>query len=493
MEPKDPAPGRNKPALNPASAPAPKTSAPPPTKPLPSPAAGAPPSAATPEPAAPAPQAPAGQQAGTVPPDLGTKLTAYYNILFTPGSPHRRYGPLIVAVAVLFFLLLGKCAITAAFTKSPEQIKAAQAKHLAETTGTLVVKSNRPNTMLEAMPVPAAPEAAVKGAEEGAAEQTLAALPPGKYTLTARSEGWPDLKQDVQVDAARTTEVTFHFKSGALKLDTDPTGTTVRLGKLVLGKTPLLIPQLPAGECQLTLEYQSWAAVPYKTVITENQETAATVHLPHGKLTVDSVPAGATVVLEHRSYQKTPLFFDPISAGPKKVTLQMKDFPPLEVSVTVVDGEETKIRPALGTAFPVLDPAELLRAVWLPDDSTVLRATTGIYRPKNDVVKNLRREWLYNVWLRKIYRLSGPVKSYDAASGRLEFAEQKSELARYRVVAQVKAGTKSPVPPKKDPKDKEPVVLAVYGRLTAVEEPAWPARVITFELSDADFLPEETP
>jgi len=141
----------------------------------------------------------------------------------------------------------------------------------------------------------------------------------------------------------------------------------------------------------------------------------------------------------------------------------------------------------------LLDPAELLRAVWLPDDSRVPRATTGIYRPKNDVVKNIQREWLYNRWQHKIYRYSGPVKSYDPASGQVEFAEQKSELARYRVVVQVKPGTQSPVPLKKDAKDKEPVVLAVYGRLTAVEEPAWPSRVITFELTDADFLPEGTP
>ena len=498
MENKDSPPGRNKPALNPASAPVPKASpTPPPTKPIPAPAASAPPPAATPQ-AVPSTAQTAASP--TPPPDLGTTLKGYYDTLFPPESPQRRYGPVIVTVAVLFFLLLGKCAITAVFTKSPEQIKAAQAKHLAETTGSLVVKSNRPNTTVEAMRIPAAAEAAaVKGTEEGAAEQTLAALPPGKYTLTARSEGWPDIQREVDVETGRATEVALHFKSGALKLDTDPTGTTVRLGKIVLGKTPLVIPQLPAGECLLALEFPSWAAVPYKAVITENQETAATVRLPHGKLTVDSIPAGAIVVLEHKPYQKTPLFFDPISAGPKKLTLQMKDFPPLEVAVTVADGDETKIRPALGTGFPVLDPAELLRAVWINDDSTQAagtpNATTGIYRPKNDVVKNIHRERLFNGWQHKIYRLSGPVKAYDAATGRVEFAEQKSELARYRVLATVRPGTPSPVPvpTKKDAKDKEPVVLAVYGRLTAVEEPSWPGRVITLELIDADFLPVDTP
>lgn len=87
----------------------------------------------------------------------------------------------------------------------------------------------------------------------------------------------------------------------------------------------------------------------------------------------------------------------------------------------------------------------------------------------------------------------GTARACHAATGRVEFAEQKSELARWRVVAQVGPGTPSPVPLAvgKDAKDKAPVVLSLYGGLTAVEEPAWSARVITLELEGAEFLPEE--
>ena len=400
----------------------------------------------------------------------------------------------------LHFLLAAVLLLGAAgCSKSPEEVKAAQAKVEAETTGRLHIKSNRPNTAVAAIKVPAAADAtAAKGAEEGAAEQTLSRLPPGKYAVTARSEGWPDIRVEATVTAGQTAEVDIHFPSGSLKLDTDPTGATVKLGKTnILGKTPLTIPQLPVGETALSLEYPGWPAVPYQAAIVENQETAATVRLPHGRLTVDSFPAGAIVVLDGKAYQKTPLFFDPVAAGPKKLTIQLKDFPSLEVTATVVDGQEVKIRPVLATGFPLIDPAELLRDLWIPDDpskiTTGFNSTTGIYRPKNDVVKNIQRERLYNRWQHKTYRYAGPVKSYDAASGKLEFAEQKSELARYRVLAQVKPGTKSPLPVQKDAKDKAPVVLAVYGRLSAVEEPSWPSRVITLELTDADFLPEDTP
>jgi hypothetical protein len=422
------------------------------------------------------------------------KAKAAYDRLFPPESPQRKAGPWVLVAAVLIVLLVAKCAVSSAGEKISAVTQARAEEKRVRSTGVLLVKSNRPEATVEATRLASADDPSTDRVD-GTLGQALPNLTPGKYAVKLRAEGWPDTSGEVDVPAGQQTEATINFKTGSLRLETVPTGATVKRGKTLLGKSPLLIPQLPPGENSLSLEYPFWPPVAHTVIISVNQEAAATVRLPHGRLVVDSFPSGATVVWQGKAYNKTPLFFDPIAVGPHQLTLQAKDFPPMEVTVTVTDGAEEKIRPVLGTAFPLLDPAELLRAVWLPDDSRVPRATTGIYRPKNDVVKNLQRERLYNGWLRKIYRFAGPVKSYDAATGRVEFAEQKSELARWRVVAQVSPGTPSPVPLPvgKDAKDKAPVVLALYGRLTAVEEPAWSARVITLELEGAEFLPEGTP
>jgi hypothetical protein len=397
--------------------------------------------------------------------------------------------PASFSARLLVFAALTAFALLAGCSKSPEEVKAEKAAEVARTTGNLVVKSNLAAAVIKLT----GPDGSTR---ESPAGQPFPALPAGAYQLTATADGWPEVRGSATVQIGQTAEATLNFPSGSLKLETVPSGAIVKQGKATqLGKTPLTVAQLPAGVITLSLQYQNWPAVPHQLTITEGQETTATVRLPHGRLTVDSVPAGAIVVLDGKAYQKTPLFFDPVAAGAKKLTLQGEGFPPLEVTVTITDAQETKIRPALGTAFPVLDPAELLREVWIPDDrskiTTGFNATTGIYRPKNDIVKNIHRERLYNRWQRKTYRYTGAVKSYDQATGRLEFAEDKSELARYRVLAQLKPGTKSPLPvlKEKDAKDKEPVVLGVHGRLTAVEEPAWPGRVITLELEGADFLP----
>lgn len=482
LPPGQPAIGRPPPPPAPSPAPA-KPLPPQPVKMTPTPAASAPPPAAT---AARAFDFSTEQTTMTF--VLRRKAEAFYDTLFPPGSPRRRFGPVIVAgVAVLFLLLVVKCA-----SKSPETVKAEKAAIEAQTTGRLVVKANRPNTTIEATLIPAVGMAAPaprQGPAEGAAEQTMATLPPGNYVLTARSEGWPDIRQEVTLDAGRTTDVAIQFKTGSLRLDSDPNGATVKFGSSVLGQTPLTIAQLPPGECQLSLQYPSWPAVAFQTTITENVESTATVHLPHGKLTVESTPPGATIRMGGRAIGQTPLTLDHVPTGPNKLLLLARNFPTLEVSVTVEDRRDAKVQVQLGSGFPLLDAAALLRAVWVPDNPDKLSAqfdTAGPYQPQNGIVKNLHRKRLYEFWLRKNYRYSEVVKSYDPDTGEVEFAEQKSELSRYRVLAKLSPAARN---------DKslatqlaKGATFALYGSLSAVEEPKWPSKVITFEISAAEPL-----
>ena len=401
----------------------------------------------------------------------------------SPAFLLRRVLPIAVAVVVL--LVLG----IRAFHKSPEEKQAAQAALEAQTTGRLLVKSNRANTTVDATRADPSPDGS-SAIAHGTTDQALSGLLPGKYAVVAHADGWPDTRAEASVQIGQTAEVTVNFKSGSLRLDSVPTGASVRIGGAVVGQTPLVVPQLPPGDCQFSLEYPAWPVVAFKTVITENVESTATVRLPHGRLIVESSPPGATVLLAGKPLGQTPLTVERIPAGTKKLTLQAKDFPATEVSVMVEDRGEAKVRPVLALAFPELDPTAILRSVWVPDDPNQLApsfdSVAGPFEPRNGIVRNLHRKRLYENWLRKTYRFSAAVKAYDPASGQVEFAEQKNELSKYRILAILPAEARG---------DKDlPAQLAkgatftVYGMLSAVEEPHWPAKVITFEISPAQPL-----
>jgi hypothetical protein len=112
--------------------------------------------------------------------------------------------------------------------------------------------------------------------------------------------------------------------------------------------------------------------------------------------------------------------------------------------------------------------------------------TTGPSQPRNGVIKNLNRKRLYETWLRKTYRWTGTVKSYDPKSNQVEFVEQQSALSKYRVLAQfsVEAGSDEDLPAQLA----KGATFSLYGRLSAVEEPRWTSKVITLEFSSAEPL-----
>ncbi len=489
MENNDSSPSRNKPALNPANAPVPAAKpAPPPTF---KPAAAAPaptPAAASNEPATPAAKSAKGPAKAK--PDAAPGAKGLYDRLFPEDSPQRKSAPVIIIAVVIIVLLLAKCAVSSVSEKlTAAAAVRAEEKRIAS-TGVLVVKSNWPEAVVEVTLV-AAPDRTAAEPVKGALGEPLPRLAPGKYAVTLHADGWPDAHGEVDVSAGKQTEAVVNFKSGSLRLDSDPSGATVKLGNAVLGKTPLVIPRLPPGPCALSFEYPSWPAVSLKVAVTENVESTETVRLPHGKLTVETFPAGATVLVGGKNVGKTPLTLESVPAGEKKIKVQAADFPVLDVKAMVEDRGEAKLSLQLGAYFPVLDAEALFRGIWVPDDPNRIAAsdwTTGPYQSQNGIVKNLNRKRLHQTWLNKRYHYSAIVKSYDAASGKIEFVEQENAFSKYRVTAVLTPDAR------KDPALAVPLAkgatltVNLYGLLTAVEEPRWPSKVIRFDLTGADLL-----
>ena len=401
---------------------------------------------------------------------------------FPPGSLQRKYGPIALAVVAVLFLML----VVSLCSSKPTR----RAGPDPGTTGRLVIKTNRADTMVDATHVPDANSPAADVSRANGAEPTFPGLPPGKYTLSAKAEGWSEIKRDATVSIGQTTEVAVHFKSGSLKLDSVPTGATVRWGENELGKTPLVIPALPVGECQLTLLLSKWPNLPVKATIADGAETPLTVRFPTGRLIVETTPAGATVQLETRVVGKTPLTLDQVPAGVVKVTLRADDYTPVAFNVTVTDGGESKLSQVLVSSIPELDPPALLAAVWVEtagEDPNRLapgfRDNTG-YQSRNGIVKNLNRKKLVENWLTKRFRFTGVVKSYDRDTGKIDFADLSNDLAKYHVLATLSISSRQ----NKDVVAQlaKGATFALLGKLDAVEEPRWPAKTISIEIIGAD-------
>ncbi|MEP6937589.1 MAG: serine/threonine-protein kinase [Chthoniobacterales bacterium] len=85
----------------------------------------------------------------------------------------------------------------------------------------------------------------------GAAPESVDDLPPGRYTVFFHSEGWPDDRAEISLEAGETLPVAYTFPHGSAVITSSPDGAEIFAGARSLGHTPLTV-DLPIGKQQLT-------------------------------------------------------------------------------------------------------------------------------------------------------------------------------------------------------------------------------------------------
>lgn len=96
------------------------------------------------------------------------------------------------------------------------------------------------------------------GVEVGKTPIVLRELRPGPYVVTA-TDGENALTATVSVGPKEEVKKPFMFHYGAVKLASTPAGATVVRNRKEIGKTPLMLDRIPAGEISVELRLQGYA------------------------------------------------------------------------------------------------------------------------------------------------------------------------------------------------------------------------------------------
>ncbi len=84
----------------------------------------------------------------------------------------------------------------------------------------------------------------------GTAPDSVADLPPGRYTLFFHNDGWPDDRAEVAVNAGESVPVDYTFPHGSATVSSTPDGAEIFLGTRSLGNAPITV-DLPLGRQKL--------------------------------------------------------------------------------------------------------------------------------------------------------------------------------------------------------------------------------------------------
>jgi serine/threonine protein kinase len=108
----------------------------------------------------------------------------------------------------------------------------------------------------------------------GAAPESVADLPPGRYTIFFHNQGWPDDRAEIAVQPGETLPVEYTFPHGSVTITSTPDGAEIFAGENSLGHTPMTV-DLPLGKQELIARHPD---LPKKTeTVTIESETPAKV------------------------------------------------------------------------------------------------------------------------------------------------------------------------------------------------------------------------
>jgi formylglycine-generating enzyme required for sulfatase activity len=173
-------------------------------------------------------------------------------------------------------------------------------------------------------------------------------VPPGQYELVVEAEGYAPARQPVTVGNRSGQEfvVALERLPGKVAFDTGGVAATLAVDGAIVGKVPGEF-ELKAGPREISIAAQHFAEERLSLDVKgggERQDMKVRLKPLYARVTVTSVPAGATVWVDDRELGPTPLETE-LDAGRYTLAIVHPDFRRFESPVTVVAGEPLAVGP----------------------------------------------------------------------------------------------------------------------------------------------------
>jgi formylglycine-generating enzyme required for sulfatase activity len=173
-------------------------------------------------------------------------------------------------------------------------------------------------------------------------------VPPGQYDLLVEAEGYAPARKPVNVGSQSGQHFTVALERlpGKVAFDTGGVAATLAVDGAIVGKVPGEY-ELKAGAREISIAAQHYAEERRSLEVEgggERQEFRVQLKPLFARVTVTSVPAGATVWADDRELGPTPLETE-LDAGRYTLAIVHPQFRRFESPLTVVAGEPLAVGP----------------------------------------------------------------------------------------------------------------------------------------------------
>ena len=210
----------------------------------------------------------------------------------------------------------------------------------------------------------------VDGNKYGPAPISIPGLSTGAHLVAATLLGHEEARRTVTLleqEPRTTVDLKMDPILGLVLIRTEPAGADVQIDGADRGKTPMFLADIPIGKYRVKLSIPGYQPKEIDLTIKDRtpQRIVLSMTSDSAKITLNSDPAGADVVLNGLAKGKTPCTVDRIPAGDVRIEMALDGFKPYEQTLKLVAGQEEKLTAVLK---PI--PAEL-SVVSLPEKARI--------------------------------------------------------------------------------------------------------------------------
>jgi formylglycine-generating enzyme required for sulfatase activity len=165
----------------------------------------------------------------------------------------------------------------------------------------------------------------------------------GNYTLHAEKKGYLPLEEPIEITGSGSRySFTMEKLPGLVDMTSTPSGATILVDGLAIGKTPLRGMEIPAGSRIIGFERERY--LPIETTIEiegfgAKQQLQVELEPAWAIVTLRTEPEDANLIVDGEELGTTPLELELI-AGSRELIFSKENFSPLEVELEVVAGQD---------------------------------------------------------------------------------------------------------------------------------------------------------
>ncbi len=172
-------------------------------------------------------------------------------------------------------------------------------------------------------------------------------LRPGDYTVSASAEGYHPLEAPVTVDEqdSQTLVLELQLLPGLLSIDAVPIGAKVQIDGEPAGEAPFQDLPVEAGEHVLLIEAERYLPLQQTLEITGRniaQQLALELDPAWAEVTVDSLPPGASILVDGEPVGETPAVLE-ILGGERQLILQLAGYADWQQALVIEPGQPQAI------------------------------------------------------------------------------------------------------------------------------------------------------